>query len=109
MQEALMFPGICAVLIIVAVPLMLRKVPPNCWYGFRTRKTMTDPVVWYKANRFLGWGLTCSSLVSGAVFTGVWWLPGVITPALLHEWAPLIFLLPVAVVLVASVIYEHVL
>jgi len=26
------------------------KVPPNPWYGFRIRRTLNDPSVWYPAN-----------------------------------------------------------
>ena len=29
---------------------MLRKVPPNVIYGVRTRKTLSDPRIWYEAN-----------------------------------------------------------
>jgi len=38
----------------VARPLMLRKVQPNSLYGFRVRKTLEDPKVWYDANEFAG-------------------------------------------------------
>ncbi|MGI9102953.1 MAG: SdpI family protein [Terriglobales bacterium] len=34
----------------ISIPLLLRKVPPNVLYGFRTRKTLSDRAVWYEAN-----------------------------------------------------------
>jgi hypothetical protein len=37
----------------LAIPLLLRKVPPNHWYGFRTRLTLSDPQIWYPVN---AWG-----------------------------------------------------
>lgn len=43
--------GLC---IGLAVPLMLRWVKPNCWYGFRTRKTLSNERVWYEANAYTG-------------------------------------------------------
>ena len=39
--------------IAVAIPLIMRKVPPNWWYGFRTRKTLSNRDIWYEAN-YLG-------------------------------------------------------
>ncbi len=41
-------------MIVVAAPMALRKVPPNGLYGFRTPKTMSDPRVWYDANQRAG-------------------------------------------------------
>ena len=38
----------------VAVPLMLRRVPPNPIYGLRVRATFADPSVWYDANAASG-------------------------------------------------------
>ena len=34
--------------------MLLRKVKPNGWYGFRTRKTLSDPKVWYEVNAVVG-------------------------------------------------------
>jgi hypothetical protein len=33
-------------LIAAGYPLMIRRVPPNYWYGFRVPKTLRDPYVW---------------------------------------------------------------
>ena len=38
----------------LAVPLMRRKVGPNALYGFRVRRTLEDPAIWYDANAFAG-------------------------------------------------------
>ena len=50
---------------VLAVPLMLRKVPPNMVYGYRTRATLSDETVWYEANAHFGRGLLVSSAISG--------------------------------------------
>jgi uncharacterized membrane protein len=34
-------------------PLMRRKIGPNGVYGYRVGKTLSDPKVWYDANRIL--------------------------------------------------------
>lgn len=41
-------------LIVAGYPLMIRRVPPNHWYGFRVPKTLRDPYVWYEANHVAG-------------------------------------------------------
>ena len=43
-----------ALLILVALPLALRKVPRNVAYGFRTRATMADDGIWCEANAYFG-------------------------------------------------------
>lgn len=43
-------PLLALITIGVSVPLVLRKVPPNVIYGVRTRKTLSDPRIWYEAN-----------------------------------------------------------
>jgi hypothetical protein len=37
----------------LSIPLLRGKVPPNPWYGFRTRLTLGDPRIWYPVN---AWG-----------------------------------------------------
>lgn len=66
-----------------SVPLALRMVPPNRFYGFRTAQTLGDRAVWFRVNRLAGWALlvavsltTCLYLsepewASGRSFTGV--------------------------------------
>jgi len=38
----------------LSVPLMLRKIPPNGLYGFRVKKTMEHPEIWYPVNAYGG-------------------------------------------------------
>ena len=46
---------------LLSIPLILGLVPPNRGYGIRTAKTMSEPQLWYSANRFGGWALLVSS------------------------------------------------
>ena len=34
----------------LSVPMLLDKVPPNPWYGFRVPSTLADETLWYKIN-----------------------------------------------------------
>jgi len=44
-----------AVMVLLALPMALGKIPPNGLYGFRTPKTLASPDIWYPANRIAGW------------------------------------------------------
>jgi hypothetical protein len=57
----------CVLLVIVSIPLILRLVPPNGIYGFRTGATMSSPATWYRANAFMGWALLIAAVVSANV------------------------------------------
>jgi hypothetical protein len=83
----------CAVLmILIAVPLALRKIPPNVVYGYRTRATLANDEIWYAANAHFGRGLIVASVCGAAL------------AYLLHRFQPLppdVFL-PVSVGLLAA-------
>jgi uncharacterized membrane protein len=54
-------PGL--LIIALAVPLIRGKIGPNPWYGFRVRRTLEDPAVWYKANAYAGKALLWAAIV----------------------------------------------
>jgi len=43
-----------ALLVVLGVPMMLRRVPPNAFYGLRVPATFKDEQVWYDANAASG-------------------------------------------------------
>jgi len=82
----------CAALFaLLAIPLMLRKVPRNVIYGYRTRATLSDDALWYEANAHFGRGLFIASIVSALAITALY---------LAHTFSPLLFLKISVVVLV---------
>ena len=40
--------------VVLGLPLNYEKVPPNWFYGFRTRKTLSSKEIWYPVNRVTG-------------------------------------------------------
>jgi hypothetical protein len=38
----------------LSVPLILHKIPPNGFYGFRSPSTLDNPDLWYRANAYAG-------------------------------------------------------
>ena len=77
------FRGLVTVLVcdalfaILAIPLILRKVPRNVVYGFRTCTTLGDDFVWYETNAYFGRGLVVSSIVSAAAVLMLFEVPDV--------------------------------
>jgi uncharacterized membrane protein len=89
----------CAITAIVSLPLALRMVPPNAFYGCRTRFTRSSPQVWYDANAFMGRALVASSIASLSMLflvpldAGAPWLPTAIV------------MLPMALAILAGYVY----
>ena len=52
----------------LGVPLVLKFVPPNRIYGFRTPRMLTDRELWYRVNRFAGWAMLIAGGVSALIF-----------------------------------------
>jgi uncharacterized membrane protein len=50
----LIYGGLGLLLIAICIPLLLGKIPPNSFYGFRTPQTLVDEKIWYPANRVAG-------------------------------------------------------
>ena len=65
--------GLC---IGLSLPLMLRWVKPNCWYGFRTRKTLSDERIWYEANAYTGRLLLGLSILEILAAASLYFVPG---------------------------------
>jgi hypothetical protein len=90
----------CAVTAAISVPMILRKIPPNPVYGFRTRLTLSKPEVWYPANAFSGWALLFAAALTLAA---LWVLP---EATFGRPWTPLaVFLGPLIASVVASFVY----
>lgn len=70
MNEAAMFSILFALVgllfVGISIPLVLGKVPPNSFYGCRTTKTLSDPKIWYEANRISGKDFLISGLLTFA-------------------------------------------
>jgi uncharacterized membrane protein len=90
----------CLIIAAVSVPMILGRVPPNPLYGFRTRRTLSSPAVWYPANRFSGWALL---VAAGASLALLWLLPGTV---LARPGALLaVFVGPLGLGVIASFLY----
>src|SRR3954469_25471931 len=59
LHQPFVIPAI--LILVLALPLILRLIPPNRVYGIRTAKTISDSERWYRANHFGGWVLLLAS------------------------------------------------
>jgi uncharacterized membrane protein len=51
------------VIFLVAIPMILKIIPRNRLYGFRTARTLQSDAVWYPANRFAGIAMATAAIV----------------------------------------------
>jgi len=58
---AYILPGLA---IVLGIPMALGLIPPNRFYGYRTRKTLSSAEAWYPANRVSGWSLAIAGLAA---------------------------------------------
>jgi uncharacterized membrane protein len=64
---AYVLPGLA---VLLGIPMALGLIPPNRFYGYRTRKTFSSREVWYRANRFCGWAMVIAGI--SAVGYNLW-------------------------------------
>src|SRR6185503_13333441 len=86
----------CGVVAAVSIPLILKKVPPNPLYGFRTPRTLADRALWYRVNGFAGWAFLVAAAISAVLLVSFPASPDLVV---------LQFIVPVAIALFASLIY----
>ncbi len=73
----IMFVGSGLLVVGLSVPMILRRVKPNLWYGFRTAKTLADEEVWYAANAYSGRLLLVMGVIWVAVAVTLRYVPGI--------------------------------
>src|SRR5262245_60811436 len=88
----------CIFIALISIPPILRMVPPNGVYGFRTGFTRSSSDIWYQANAFMGWVLLAAAAASGTALT--------MLPATAKRWQLYVtFLGPVLCAVAASFWY----
>ena len=73
-----------ALLAVLSVPLLLDKVPPNGWYGFRVPSTLYNADLWYKVNRYMARWMLLSGIITVAGAVALFFVPGLSVDA--YAW-----------------------
>jgi hypothetical protein len=71
------YVGFGVVMILLSFPLVARKVPPNRFFGVRTRMTLDHPDLWYEMNAYEGKLLLVFGVCLTIAAFGLYWLPGI--------------------------------
>jgi hypothetical protein len=76
-MEFLLVLFVCSGLILVglSIPLIMGKIGPNPWYGFRVERTLSDPVVWYAVNAYSAKWLLTVGIVNIASAVILYFMP----------------------------------
>ena len=58
-----LFPLLGILFLAVGLPFYLERVGPNGVSGLRTEKTLSNPTIWYAANKVLGFDLIIAGII----------------------------------------------
>ena len=80
-----LYVAIGLLLILVAIPLIRKKIKPNHLYGFRVPQTLNDPEVWYATNAFAGKRMIAAGICTVLAALGFYLVPGITVDT--YAWA----------------------
>jgi uncharacterized membrane protein len=93
---------ICTILALAAIPLILKLIGPNRYYGFRIAATLSNELVWFKANTFLGYALITAVASTFLIL----FLSSSISELNNSDWLPITALIvPLLIAVTSSIIY----
>lgn len=72
-----LFVGIGLLSIIIALPLIMRLIKPNPFYGFRIQRTLEDPQVWYSVNEYFARHLLIVGILHVFASIAFFFIPGI--------------------------------
>lgn len=62
-------------MMVITLPMIERRVKPNLWYGFRTRKTLNDERLWYDVNAYAGRRLFVVGMINTLALVAGFFVP----------------------------------
>lgn len=93
------------VLIPVSIPMILEKIKPNWWYGFRTAKTLSDEKIWYPANKYAGKLMLVSGIISLIGLIILYFLKNLFCMWTFNIIGWVLTLVPITVAVIMSFVY----
>ena len=91
--------------ICISWPLIKNKIPPNCAYGFRLRKTLSNKEIWYKANKFGGQCVLTAGIITLISCCWLWMHKEGLSLATINEAGIKLLILPLTGAIVLSLTY----
>lgn len=76
-MEILLLVFVCSGLLLagLSIPLIMGKIGPNPWYGFRVERTLSDPEVWYAVNAYSAKWLLAVGIVNIVSAVALYFVP----------------------------------
>lgn len=71
------FVLVALAMIVSSIPLILGRVAPNPWYGFRVKRTLGDSKIWYPVNRYAAYHLLAVGVVFLLVSISLYLVPAI--------------------------------
>jgi uncharacterized membrane protein len=102
-KATLLFSAVGVLYIGLGIPLLLRRVPPNSWYGCRTQTTLSNEEIWYDVNRVTGRDLIITGIAVITSAVAVFMFRASVTPTLAAVFLLAVLVFGVALVVVNSV------
>jgi len=91
-----------ALTVLAGIPLILKLIPRNEFYGVRTEKALSRDDVWYEVNRFCGWALVIAATCT--LMAILFWANTLLRPV----WRQLLmFIVPLCIAVGATLWYER--
>lgn len=72
-----MYAGGSILLMLLALPLIARKIKPNPFYGFRIQQTLENPEIWYETNQYFARRQLMVGLLQGLASFGLYFIPNI--------------------------------
>lgn len=73
----LMYSGIGILFILISLPMLYGRIPPNPIYGFRVPKTLKNPEVWYPVNAHFARRMVWIGIIIFISAIGLALIPGI--------------------------------
>jgi hypothetical protein len=64
-------------LVLISIPLLLEKVPPNPLYGFRLSPALDDPKIWYATNKHSAKRVICAGASTVIAAVALYFVPAI--------------------------------
>jgi uncharacterized membrane protein len=98
----------CATLFaLIAIPLILRKIPRNGAYGFRTPKTLSSDEIWYDANAYFGRAFLIANFSTTIAMLILYNLQQQLPPAYFIKLSLAVLIAPSLVAVILTFRYIH--
>jgi hypothetical protein len=98
--------GVGLLLALVSLPLINNKVKPNYFYGYRNRRTLSNPEIWYAANHYAGTQLFAAGICVTILSVLLYFITGR-NYNLYVLVAPLALIIVVTIAVIRSAVYLH--